>query len=158
MIARKQIFMAQELMRYVNIIDDLFDSIVFLTMFKKNSGTDLIISTPPVKPDDGPVETPATVADVKVLIKNKLATIKTYGDKVSLFLTKVDTLIMAEALQRIGWSRTALDEDIDKLMDEYAFAKNNVDAIQTKDQLTQLGDRLTKNLGFLVLPRKLWSM
>lgn len=149
-VTARQMIIATEVVRYVNIINDLLDVVSFQLRRKNaNDGQQL------VNPQTGD---PATLEEAKQFIRGNLQSAAQYDNALTEFGALVGWSVVNTALAGIQVDGAQLKAEYESMADEATYVFQNVDAATDWPNLIPLADRLDANVPKVPLIRRRWSL
>ena len=153
--SRKSIQLANDLVKFVNVINDLCDVAAwYLQDIDPADG-----STPVQYREGDPVVVrESTVADLKSEAQKCYQGILTYHTLINRYRDAVAQSVIVDALSDIGIVAAELLADLNSMKTHIQYVKDNISAATTKPELAVLGAYLDTNVPKLELLRRPWTV
>ena len=150
MATRQQIQVAQDIIRFVNIANDLLDIIamVFREIDPKDGG-DLI---------DSDTGEPYTLEKIKTKAGKTRNAILAYWNVIEDFRTAYGQQALSDALNAFGVSAATVKADIDSIRDVINYCSQQMPSVVDKTDLIPLADYIDANTDKLPLVRRSWCV
>ena len=152
MATRQDIQIAQDLIRFVNIMNDLIDCASYILREKDpQTGNKFQIQ-------EGEVSRDATLEELKENVKRTGQNMIGYWNTITAFKNKYGGAKLKTALESMGVDVLAIQADLANLDTEARHVWQNIQAAQTKAELLPFADRIDANVPKLILVRRSWSL
>lgn len=153
MTTRNDIQIAQDLIRFVNIMNDLLDCASFILREKDpQTGEKYQIQN-----EDGTFRD-ATLDELKESVKRTGQNVLGYWNMLTNFKNKYGGANLANALASLGIDALAIQSDLNNFDTEAKYLWQNIKSAQTKAELIPFADRIDLNIPKLVLVRRSWCL
>lgn len=154
MATRNDIQIAQDLIRFINIMNDLLDCASYILREKDpQTGKKYQI----IDKVTG-LERDATLDELKNTVKRTGQNVLGYWNQIDAFITKFGAANARDALLSLGVDVTAIQADLVNLDTEAKHLWQNIKNAQTKAELLPFADRIDANVPKLVLVRRSWCL
>ena len=156
MATRQQIQIAQDLVRFVNIMNDLLDCASWvLREINPLTGEKYQIRIPMTDP---PEFRDATLDELKETVKRMGQNVLGYWNMIDAFKNKYGGANLRDALLSLGVDVTAIQADLANFDVEAKHLWQNIKDAQTKEELIPFADRIDANIPKLILVRRSWCL
>jgi hypothetical protein len=156
MATRNDIQIAQDLIRFVNIMNDLLDCASYiLREIDPQTGEKYQIQIPDLDP---PEYRDATLEELKETVKRTGQNILGYWNMIDTFKNKFGAANVRDALLSLGIDAVAINNDLANFDTEAKHLWQNIQAAKTKEELIPFADRIDANVPKLVLVRRSWGL
>lgn len=154
MATRNDIQIAQDLIRFVNIMNDLMDCASYILREKDPQTGEKYQLT------DKETQLPrdATLEELKEAVKRTGQNVLGYWNMIDSFKTKYGSEIVRDALMSLGIDAIAINNDLANLDTEARNLWQNIKDAQTKAELIPFADRIDANIPKLILVRRSWCL
>ena len=153
MATRNDIQIAQDLIRFINIMNDLLDCASFILREKDPQTGEKF----QVKNEDGTFRD-ATLQELKDAVKRTGQNVLNYWDMLDTFKAKYGGANIANALSALGVDAAAINNDLANFDTEARHLWQNIKDAQTKEELIPFADRIDANIPKLILVRRSWCL
>jgi hypothetical protein len=148
MATRQDFQIAQDLVRFVNIVNDLIDVTSFMMRELDHDGAPLVD-----KYGD-----PYTFQMIKDGMMRARQNILNYWSMIDVFMTTYGATNVANALNCVGVSATNVKQELDNIKDVINYVSTNMVGLTTKTELLPLADYIDTNVSKLPLVRRSWCL
>ena len=156
MATRQQIQIAQDIVRFVNIMNDLMDCASYILRdIDPQTGLEYLIQIPDIDP---PQFRDATLDELKQAVKRIGQNVLGYWNMLNDFKTKYGGANLVTALSSLGIDAVAINNDLANFDTEAKHLWQNINNAQTKEELIPFADRIDANIPKLVLIRRSWCL
>lgn len=161
MATRQEIQIAQDLVKFVNIINDLLDCMSWQLQGIDPADGGVFKVFPPDARETGDVAdmVEPTVDELKALITRTLSNIEGYRANIQDYLDRASQQKIVRGLNALGIDdAVAFQADLVSMKGACDFLQANIGAVTTKAQLAQLGQHIDNNVPKLELVRRNWAI
>jgi len=152
MATRNDIQIAQDLIRFINIMNDLMDCASYILREKDpQTGAKYQIQ-------EGETFRDATLDELKEKAKRTGQNVLNYWDMIEEFKDGYGAANVRDALLSLGIDAVAINNDLANLDTEAKHLWQNIKNAQTKEQLIPFADRIDANIPKLILVRRSWCL
>ena len=156
MATRNDIQIAQDLIRFVNIMNDLMDCASYiLREIDPQTGLEYLVQIPNTDP---PQFREATLDELKQAVKRTGQNVLGYWNMIDEFKSKYGAVNVRDALLSLGIDAIAINNDLANFDTEAKHLWQNISAATTKAELIPFADRIDANISKLVLVRRSWCL
>lgn len=155
MATRQDFQIAQDVIRFVNIVNDLIDIASFMMRELDPDGAPLI--KPEIINPPEPAR-PYTFDEIKTLLIRTRQNILGYWSQIDIFITTYGASGVATALNCVGVNAVVVKQELDNMRDVINYVSTNMAGLTTKEQLIPLADYIDANTEKLPLVRRSWSL
>ena len=153
MATRNDIQIAQDLVRFIKIMNDLLDYASYiLREINPQTGERYQIQNEDLSWRD------ATLDELKNEVKQTGQNILGYWNMIDSFVTKFGAANVRDALLSLGIDAVAIQADLANFDTEAKHLWQNIKNAQTKAELIPFADRIDANVPKLVLVRRCWNL
>lgn len=153
MTTRNDIQIAQDLIKFVNIMNDLLDCVSYILRGKDPQTGGLY----QVQNEDNTFRD-ATLEELKQIGKRTGQNILGYRNMLQSFITKYGRASIKSALLSLRIDYLSILDDITKMEAEARNLNNNIEATADKQDLLLFADSIDTNIPKLVLIRRSWCI
>jgi hypothetical protein len=148
MATRQQLQIAQDLVRFINIVNDFMDIAGwYLRDINPNTGAARI---------DDVTGQPYTLQEIKQDLNNIRTSVLNYWGNISSFITQYGQQNVVDALNILGISATQVKAELDSMKGVIESVTTSVQAATDKSELPAIADYLDANVPKLPLVRRSW--
>lgn len=160
MTTRQQIQIAQDLVRFVNIMNDLLDCASWiLKEVDPQLGNKLQVRVPHEMEDTGPpVFRDATLEELKERGKRAGQNVLGYRNTINQFISRYGANNVRTALTSIGIDIADIQNDVAKMEAEARNLNNFIENAQSKAELLSFAESIDNNIPKLTLVRRSWCL
>ncbi len=155
MATRQDFQIAQDVIRFINIVNDLMDVASFMMRELDQDGAPLI--KPEVINPPEPAR-PYTFDEIKAMLARTRQNILAYWGLIDNFISVYGAANVAIALNCVGVSAVVVKQELDSLKDVINYVSTNMAGLTTKAQLIPLADYIDTNTEKLPLVRRSWCL
>ena len=156
MATRQEIQIAQDLIRFINIMNDLLDCASWiLREIDPQTGEKYQMQIPDTDP---PEFRDATLEELKETVKRMGQNVLGYWNMIDAFKNKYGGANLRDALLSLGVDVTAVQTDLANFDVEARHLWQNIKDAQTKEELIPFADRIDANIPKLILVRRSWCL
>jgi len=148
MATRQDFQIAQDIIRFVNIVNDLIDVTSFMLRELDPNGNPLV---------DGNGD-PFTFQMIKDSVVRTRQNILGYWTQINTFITTYGASNVATALNCVGVNATTIKQELDNIKEVINYVQANMVGLKTKAQLIPLADYIDANTEKLPLVRRSWCL
>jgi len=147
---RYVIQIAQDLIRFTNIINDLMDVASYQAReIDERTGEKLQIP-------EGDSFRDATLDELKQIVQRTTQNVLGYYQMLKKFLDYIDINLVISGLSALGVNAQQLKDELLNMKSVRDHVVNNLSAVTTKAELAQLGTYIENNIPKLILIRRSW--
>ena len=152
MATRYEIQIAQDLIRFVNIMNDLIDVASYEAKeIDAQTGNKLQI------PEDSTFRD-ATLDELKEMVKRRLLNALGYYNMLKAFLDKIDMSLVLSGLSALSVNTQELKNNLMDMKSVGEYVRANLSNVTTKSELANLGTYIDNNVPKLILVRRSWCL
>jgi hypothetical protein len=148
MATRQDFQIAQDIIRFVNIANDLIDVTSFMMLELDPNGAPLVDAN----------GNPWTFQMIKDSMIQARQNILGYWGLIDTFITKYGAVNVATALNCVGVNATTVKQELDNLKAVINYVSTNMAGLTQKSELIPLADYIDANTDKLPLVRRSWSL
>lgn len=153
MATRQEIQVAQDLIRFTNIMNDLTDVMSYMSKeIDSETGMKLHRQNEYGEPID------MTLDELKSDIMRATQNIMGYYTLISNFFTKIDPLLVSNGLAALSVSDVDIKADLENIQSIAQYVVTNLASILSKEDLANLGDYIDQAVSKLPLVRRPWCL
>jgi hypothetical protein len=150
MATRNHVQISQDLVRFINITNDLIDGAsYFLQEIDPTTGTDYVIVE-----QSGARE--PTFGELKTQAQNALQAVLNYEARIKNFIQNYGVANMVTAVQCLSLDAADLQNDLNAIADESRYILSGLGTAADKSDLITLGQHIDATIPKLDLVRKSW--
>ncbi|UCE05510.1 MAG: hypothetical protein JSW07_18160 [bacterium] len=154
MATRQEIQIAQDLIRFVNVMNDLLDSAAYiLREIDPHTGDPYRVQDP-----FSTENRVATLDEIKATITRLGKSVLGYWNMLASFKLGYGELDMDKALKALGVNANDIVADISTFKTEAQYLSQNIGNVINKTELIPYADRLDANVPKLRLVRRSWNL
>ena len=148
MATRQDFQIAQDIIRFVNIVNDLLDVTSFMMRELDADGASLV-------DNDGNPYTFQMIKDRMIRVRQNILN---YWSMIDIFITTYGTAKVVTALNCVGVSATVVKQELDNIKDVINYVSTNMAGLTEKYELIPLADYIDENTNKLPLVRRSWCL
>jgi len=153
MATRQQIQIAQDLVRFVNIMNDLLDCASYIL-----KGIDPQMGTPyQIQNQDGTYRE-ATLEELKAAGKRAGQNVLGYRNTINQFITRYGAANVRDALLGMDIDVATIQSDVAAMETQARNLNNYIDAVQSKAKLVPFAESIDTSIPKLILVRRSWCL
>lgn len=153
MATRYEIQIAQDLIRFVNIMNDLVDVASYQAREIDAETGDKLQK----REEDGSFRD-ATLDELKEMVKRKLLNALGYYNTLKGFLDKIDLALVVSGLSGLDVNAQEVKDNLMDMKSVADYVRTNLPSISTKAELADLGVYIDDNVPKLILIRRSWCL
>lgn len=154
MATRQEIQIAQDLIRFVNIMNDLIDVVSYMLQeIDAQTGEPLQI----IDKETGLLR-PLTFDELKANSVRACQNIGGYFVQIKNFLDKIDTTIVLSGLSALGIDTNTFKNEMLAINDARNYVRSALSSTMTKADLVIIGQYIDTNIPKLTLVRRSWCL
>lgn len=146
---RQDFQIAQDIIKFVNIMNDIMDCNSWILQ-DKDPQTGGIFQTPHAQD--------ATLDDLKDASQRCCQNIAGYQNMIDEFLNRVDRKVVEDALLVLGISLSDIEADMANMATECDYLTANVKNVKSKAELVPIAEHINTNIPKLTLVRRSWCL
>jgi len=155
MSTRNDLQIAQDLIRFINIMNDLIDNASYvLRDLNPETGEKLQVEDPP---GSGTFRD-TTFEELKERVERICQNIVGYHSMIKKFVTKFGDVPLADALSSLNLDPVVIKSDFQVIKDVSNYVFVEIGGVSTKEELIPYADYIDANIVKLVLVRRSWNL